>query len=243
MSKRYTILNLTTTASLGTQLFQVASAYGVSQVHTNGNLLIQQHCYKLSPYTKTIFRKCKHVFHRKEWIHYNDNKVPHIFLDGNNGFFQSEQYFDIFRDQILSLYDTDVQRQKYLTMKYLPHCLQYSCFVYVTPDTDPVQYKKSLKMLCNVYGEKFKYLYVFIRSGKECDTVDLQGYFNETNGWGRYIIFVQEKDELNRLYLMSMCWLGGIVVPEDDFSWWGAYLNTNKAKKIINVEFLKGKRV
>jgi hypothetical protein len=49
---------------------------------------------------------------------------------------------------------------------------------------------------------------------------------------GMNVRYINEPDELNSLYLMSMCGLGGICA-NSSYSWWGAYLNRNSDKKII----------
>lgn len=46
------------------------------------------------------------------------------------------------------------------------------------------------------------------------------------------ISFVEDEDEVNSLYLMSLCELGGIAC-NSTFSWWGSYLNENPNKKLL----------
>jgi hypothetical protein len=48
---------------------------------------------------------------------------------------------------------------------------------------------------------------------------------------GLDVTFVEDENEINSLYLMSLCNLGGIC-GNSTFAWWGAYLNNNVNKKI-----------
>ena len=64
--------------------------------------------------------------------------------------------------------------------------------------------------------------YVFSDDIKYCKDVTYLTSFN----------FILDLDEIDSLYLMSMCTKGGIC-SNSSFSWWGGYLNDNNDKMVI----------
>jgi hypothetical protein len=82
-------------------------------------------------------------------------------------------------------------------------------------------YQNCLKLL-NL--NKNTCILVFSNDINYCKNMDILKNLN--------IVFVEDENEINSLYLMSLCKLGGIC-GNSTFAWWGAYLNENEEKTVM----------
>jgi hypothetical protein len=155
-----------------------------------------------------------------------------------SGYFQNEKYFLHRKDEIIKLFEIDSKQRQYLQSKY--DKLDNSIFLHIRLNDsinhpfhgiDYISYiKKALIYVFNMIPN----IHIYIMTDDiENAIIDLKkisdGVFmlNENN----YEIIKNEND-INSLYLMSLCKLGGIC-SNSSFSWWGSYLNTNKDKIVI----------
>lgn len=223
---------------LGNYLFQIATTYSLSidnddymVYNINDNTRIHNH---ISTYIKNIFRKINFknnvlsitnnyeepFFHYKP-IDYKSNLRL-------NGYFQSEKYFIHNREKILNLFEIDDDTKDYLINKYGKILNENTCSIHVRrgdylrlPNHHPVcdieYYKKSVEII----GRDKHYL-VFS---------DDMGWCKENLNFIDNKIFIENNTDFQDIYLMSMCKHN--IIANSSFSWWGAWLNTNKDKKII----------
>lgn len=159
-------------------------------------------------------------------FHYekNDLNYDSIIIDG---FFQSEKYFLKHKNEILDLFDFESICGEYVNKKYdykkfkttSIHVRRGDYLKY--PNHHPSQtieyYKKAIEILKN-------------------DT-DLFLVFSDDIEWCKnnlnFIdpIYIENEKDYNELYLMSLC--DNNIISNSSFSWWGAWLNKNKDKKVI----------
>lgn len=230
---------------LGNRLFKLASAYGISKEQHNelyiNNILPTNHNSNSEDYMNTIFRnfKIKNIIDEdyNTFVEPEDkclsfipieNVCTNLFLCG---YFQNEKYFEKYKEDIYDLFRMEEHRQLYLTNKY--NNLNNSYFIhirrgdYLLPVNDmhyidfTLYYEKCLKHLKITTN-----LLVFSDDIEYCKNMDIFKNipFN--------IIFVENENEINSIYLMSLCFLGGIC-SNSTYSWWGSYLNENKNKLVI----------
>lgn len=219
---------------LGNQMFQIAAA--LSYAKDNG---VTAHfpCLR-SPwygqYTKNIFRKLntdaieEQVFSYTEpSFYFSQLPVREESLLISNSYLQSPKYFETNREHILDTLVLTADEEEYLKDKYASALSVESCSLHVRRgdylnaknyhtclwDTD--YYKKALKQ---VPSEK-----VLIFS----DDPEWAGHQFPQDKF----LVVTEEDYLE-LFLMSYC--KNNIIANSTFSWWGAWMNKNKNKKVIS---------
>ena len=96
-----------------------------------------------------------------------------------------------------------------------------------------IKYDNYVVLLDNYYRYSINYIksidsnaifYIFSDDIEYCQSID---WLTDNNV--RYIL---DLDEIDSLYLMSMCMKGGIGA-NSSYSWWGGYLNENIDKLVI----------
>lgn len=226
------------TGGLGNRLFMIASTYGLSRKFNRkfALIIIKKSPHTIIDYNENIFKKIEKFDQisclRFDEIHRNlflcidyssiiSNNNNNIWM---NGYYQNSQYFDQYYDEIQDLFcfddfnipdkysDTNVyflhiRRGDYLMSE--PHCI-----------CDDSYYMKAISYLKNL--DKNASFYVFSDDIEYCKK---QEYLKNE-------IFIENVDECTSLLIMKNCKKGGICC-NSTYSWWGAYLNTNKEKIII----------
>ena len=229
---------------LGNRMFQIASAYGIAKKQKKELLYIFQESnpHSSNTYETSIFKKltrCTSLVENSFKLYEKDFLFPFIFNDNIpnyehhhlllNGFFQNEKYFIDFRNDILDLFNIEFERLTYLTNKY--KYLDNSFFIHIRRGDYLIKnklnldkyYEKCIKIIQEKYNNCL--FYIFSDDIEYCKYCDL---FKSINN----IYYIENEDEVNSLYLMSLCYLGGICA-NSTFSWWGAYLNKNNDKFIL----------
>ena len=236
----YIIINLV--GGLCNQMFQIVAGYGLSLKYNKQLIIksIQTNPHSNINYFNNIFRKlnsnikinCKNYYLFNEpyghalLYHYIPN-YPNIEL---YGYFQNEKYFMNYRNNVLKLLEIEEDRKIKLINKYNDISNYY--FIHIRRG-DYIGHDLHMLDLDNYYIKSIEYIrskdpdaqfYVFSNDIIYCQTIE---WLNKNNV--KYII---DLDEIDSLYLMSMCSKGGIGC-NSSYSWWGGYLNENINKLVI----------
>ncbi len=225
---------------LGNRMFQIASALGLAEKQ-NKKLLITndlQNSHSNQDYFKTIFRKVQKEDKNIENIFKEPDDKALTYIDIPNteynlrlfGYFQNENYFNNSKDKVLEIFSIEPERLDKLNKKYLDVSDRY--FIHIRKGdfiNNPVHnlgldkyYSSSLEFI-KQKDNNAKY-YVFSDDIERCKK---DNFLQDVN-----IEYINEEDEVDSLYLMSLCKKGGIGC-NSTFSWWGGYLNTNKDKLVV----------
>lgn len=223
---------------LGNYMFQIATTYSLSidygvgfVFNINDNLKVHNH---VTTYVNNILRNVNFVDHvlpimnyyNEPFFHYQEIKYTHnVRL---NGYFQSEKYFVHNREKILDLYSVDENSKKEIDEKYGKILKQNTCSLHVRrgdylnlvnhhPPCDLDYYNSAINEFSN-------------------DTLFL--VFSDDINWCKQIftgdnfIFIENNYDYIDLWLMSLC--KNNIIANSSFSWWSAWLNKNKNKKVIS---------
>lgn len=233
---------------LGNKLFQIAAALGYANMY-HRTLVLSPSLIEIPNYTRgnhldTIFNKLPRVditpkeqytMSNEEYSTYR--QIPYMKSDFIlRGYFQNEKYFQNCKKEILNLFRPSETMIDNLRFNYIH--LDDAYFIHIRT------YK-----IKRVNGE--------MEDFTSSHLVDLTDYFSKAlelihcENRKIYLLtdnlilakqiypFIQKLDyvyvddsDVNLLYLMSLCRYGGIC-SNSTFSWWGAYLNESRDKKII----------
>lgn len=166
---------------------------------------------------KTKLVKLNDNFHYKELDYKEDS---HYYLDG---YWQSEKYFIEIENTIrecLKPNESIINRlkEKYPTENSVSTHIRRTDYV-SSNGYHPVQpieyYQDGLNHI------DYENILVFSDDIKWC----------KENLHFDNMIFVEDNDDIEDLWLMSLC--NHNIIANSSFSWWGAWLNNNKYKKVI----------
>lgn len=221
---------------LGNYMFQVAAAVTLASNNNDTakfdfNYTKQVH-NNAKTYKPNLFRKLDDSLSVSRSNHYNEpshsfNQIPYKENIILSGYFQSEKYLD--RNLILDLFEIDETCKQYIHDKYGTQfgnttSLHIRRGDYVDKqDRHPLMtvdyYQRALKLIPST-----EQLYIFSDDINWCKS-NLQVEFENT-------IYVENEPDYIDLWLMSMC--NNNIIANSSFSWWAAWLNTNKNKKVIS---------
>jgi hypothetical protein len=216
---------------LGNQLFQWAYGKKLSEIH-NTPLYLDLSFYKNQNHRSFSLDKFNNLeynifdnnntkpsnvirvtddFNYKEFSYSNDRDY---YLDG---YWQSEKYFK----EIGNIIKECLRPETHPTIEGVSVSIHIRRTDYITSNGyHPVQpieyYQKALDIIGN-------YDKILIFSD------DIQWCKNNLNFDN--MIFIENKDEVEDMWLMSLCTHN--VIANSSFSWWGAWLNNNPNKKVI----------
>jgi hypothetical protein len=146
------------------------------------------------------------------------------------GYFQSEKYFVHHKEEILRLFAPSSEIIGYLLEKYA-HILNH-------PRTVSIHirfYHEDPEQKCHLAPRKEYYeraigyfpddslFVVFSNQMDKCKQF--------LSGINKHFVFIEGESHYHDLYLMSLC--KDNIITNSSFSWWGAYLNLNVAKRVI----------
>ena len=229
---------------LGNYLFQIAAAYGISkrdnkelQIDISDIAIIHS---PLELYTNNILRNVQFgnidnfiFIHQTQDLPITFTNIPSV--NGNlklDGYYQNEKYFNQYREDILNLYKIDNLTENYLNEKYPTLLFENTCSIHVRrgnyvdrQNFHPLQTIDYYKHSISIIGEDT--LFLIFSDDIEWCKINLNFVKNK--------IFISGNLDYQDLYLMSMC--NHNIIANSSFSWWGAWLNQNKNKKVIYPSF------
>lgn len=220
---------------LGNQLFQWAYGKALS-LEFKDELLLDTSFYNTSTNRVFLLRNYKNLIcncSNNISIHgacaiINDNfKYKKINIIPNlifllNGYFQSEKYFKGVENEIKNT----LKKPSDLTFDINPHDINVSIHVrrgdYLNlSQYHPVQTLEYYTNALDIIG-KYDKCFIFSDDIKWCK--DNLKFHN--------IVFVEENNEQKAIWMMSECTHN--IIANSSFSWWGAWLNSNKEKIVIS---------
>lgn len=224
-------------AGLGNQMFTIATTLALAidnQATAIFPDLRNREWY--GSYTDNVFRNLE-VSGDKSFVRRNYNQpgwkyqqIPYVSNMCLNGYFQSYKFFEHRREQILDIFSAPDDITAYIKDKYC-NIFELGEFVavhvrrndYLTPTlsqyhhAQPVEYYLKA-MSCFPDGTNF----VFFSD-------DIQ--WCKDNFDGDNIHFIENETDVVDLYFMSMATHN--IIANSTFSWWAAWLNRNKDKRVI----------
>lgn len=221
---------------LGNQLFQISAAVALA-LRNNDNACFDIDGHRIglqgrdaSNYKTNIYRnlltgkiETNNIFnqngHHYEEILYQEN-LKLI------GYFQSEKYFEDYKEYILKLFGPTEEILEYINNKYGDILSKNTCSINVRHG-DYLRYPNH-HPICSVgyYEDAIKHFndttfLIFSDNINWCKSIFTEGNF----------IFIEGEEDYIDLYLISMC--KNNIIANSSFSWWGSWLNRNENKKII----------
>mgnify|MGYP001192652400 CR=1 FL=1 len=235
---------------LGNQLFQISAACAVAW--DNNDRAIFDFNSSTCPlqgrvatnYIDNVYQKLQNrsgLFvrnsHRENGQDYS--KIPYEESMILIGYFQSEKYFAHHRDKILELFRPSSQINDYIETKYGDILSEGVTSIHVRHG-DYEKYKDTHPPCQMDYYEKamaefpLDTKYLIITDTPDWCKKNFKGenfYFTDCNFENDYIDF----------YIMSKC--ENNIIGNSSFSWWAAWLNENKNKKVVAPKKWFGEKV
>lgn len=149
------------------------------------------------------------------------NKNFNYYLDG---YWQSEKYFKEYENDIIKILSPDESFVEKINEKYK---MKNSLSIHIRrtdylkhSDIHPIQeidyYNKALDVI-----KDYNKIMIFSDDINWC-----KNNLNFEN-----MIFIENNNDIEDMWIMSMC--DNNIIANSSFSWWGAWLNKNKNKKVI----------
>lgn len=241
-------------SGLGNQMFQIASAYGISRLYGMDMVALayditNPHRSDHHTYLTTIFQDvpyfqqnritCANQYREPSelvWTRIDDILVNHGKGQQNvvmHGYYQTDQYFKAQRYAICRLFlRTEILGT--VANKYPQVATEQAFFIHIRRGDFLINqrywidydlyYTKAIEYILERHPDAR--FYVFSNDMSFCE------YWYVLWDHRDRITFVQDLDDVESLHLMAMCHMGGICA-NSTFSWWGSYLNSNEKKLVI----------
>ena len=229
---------------LGNQMFQIFCCIAYAK-RNNLKFYLPTNlssCSRSKTYWKTIFTNLKQYvkdvkLSKYNEINFNYNKIPLFNNKKLFGYFQSWKYFDDQYDYIYELLKIDEFKKSY---DFKADCsMHFRLGDYKLPQFShhhnilPYEYyDKAIKKLINKLNkDKLSILYFCEQEDNEMVLKNIK----RLNKKYKNLFFIKAPDELDdweQMILMSKC--SHNIIANSSFSWWGAYLNSNKSKIVIH---------
>ena len=221
---------------LGNYMFQIGAATTLAQKYGDQAMFDFNYTKtvhkNVNTYKNNLFRKINYslqlnksnIYHEPT---HNYTKIPYSNNLVLSGYFQSEKYLD--RELILELFEIDKKSKSYILNKYGTKFSNTTSIHIRRGDYVQKQDRHPLMPLDYYYSAvqqlpKTQKVFIFSDDIKWCiDNIK----FTDID-----TVFVSNEHDYIDLWLMSMC--ENNIIANSTFSWWGAWLNTNKNKKVFS---------
>lgn len=220
---------------LGNQLFQIAATHALALRNNDVSGFNLNDCH--TPLQGSPSNKYKNNI-LKDVNHINSYNFRNIYFEPTfsyqeipyskdlilQGYFQSEKYFSDYKDEILKLFTSNLNKNS--IKSFIGETEKQITSVHIRRG-DYLKNEKFHKICSIDYYHS---------------SIDLIGdgifiFFSDDINWvkknfkGENFLFSPFTEEIDDLILMSEC--NNNIIANSSFSWWGAYLNQNKNKKVI----------
>ena len=228
--------------------FQIATALALGWDNDDNDIIISNNSQSITKrneknWLNTIFNNIKSVPNKPSNIVYI-YKEPSFMYNKINytknmqifGYFQSDKYFNKYRDRILNIFleykktiqdnlnkilnkktnlpkiSIHVRRTDYIKLQHFHTLLNEDYYKLAI-----IKLSQNLNLSINDLINKYEFI-IFSDDISWCKTSE---FFNSLKN----VYFMQGNNDVYDLYLMSMCQHN--IIANSSFSWWGSYLNTN----------------
>tara|TARA_R110000824_G_scaffold299828_1_gene487845 strand:- start:707 stop:1525 length:819 start_codon:yes stop_codon:yes gene_type:complete len=189
-------------------------------------------------YCKNIFRNLdlsnlpgaiNHVYKEQDFSFSLIPNKPNILLEG---YFQSEKYFNHNKQLILDTFTLPDNIMNYINIKYSRLLdMKNTVSVHIRRGDYISHFKGCFELLDNDYYDEafnqFPLDSVFVFFGENPEDFD----FCKRKFSLKKTLHIQNESDIIDLFLMSR--MKNNIIANSSFSWWAAWLNINKNKKII----------
>lgn len=237
-----TYINIGKFGRLGNQMFQVASTIGTAKKNGVPYSFPDWDCmYTRKNYDSffsnrlpNLVQKTSVTFINENGFNYNDIKVPNDNkVYSLSGYFQSEKYFKNYREDIINYFSLNPDLENIILSKY-GNILNNSCSIHIRRGDYLGQQNFHPIQSIDYYNNAIKELY-----GQDFEVIKNINFliFSDDINWCKNNIklpnihFIENNIDVIDLYLMSKC--ENNIIANSSFSWWGAWLNNNKNKKVV----------
>lgn len=227
---------------LGNNMFQIAAAHAYA-VRNNKELILLNEKFgtthgALDTYRDNILSKLRFVdrqyINQQQYsvfqeIGFEYNAIPNI--PGNvalSGYFQSEKYFLDLKDSILNLFSYSNEHKENVLKKH-SFLNNNSCSIHVR--------RGDYVSLSNIHP--IQSITYYMKAVRQMPEESVFIIFSDDIDWCKNnfpnipekFIFIENISDHESLLMMSLC--KNNILSNSSFSWWGAWLNQNKDKKVI----------
>ena len=220
---------------LGNQLFQIASTHALALRNNDISGFNLNDCYTplqgnpSSSYRTNILKDINHVeSHTFRNVYFEPTfsyqQIPYSKDLMLQGYFQSEKYFIDHKEEIIKLFNPNLNKK--LVLDFIVGIDKQITSIHIRRG-DYLKNEKFHKTCSMEYYKQSMNLIgdsVFIFFSDDMDWV-------KKNFKGDNFLFSPFTEEIDDLTLMSEC--NNNIIANSSFSWWGAYLNQNENKKVV----------
>lgn len=236
---------LTNNFGLGNKMFKVAAGLGLAKKHGVKAVFPDLYHKNHKDFSETVFRNLDHnmgddsfITSSFKWYRSGFCEIPYT-KPGLNllGDFQSWKFFDFMRSEIVEALGPDEKTMSQIENSEYHHLVKKknTTAIHVRRG-DYVKHPDQYKLVDIDYVKKSQLEFKgqqFIIFSDDIQWCKKNINFNSDD------VFVESQTEIFDLYLMSM--MKNQIISNSTFSWWAAYLNTNKNKKVISPSEWYGK--
>ena len=214
---------------LGNQMFQIAATTSLALDNNDESCFNFENCHtplQGNPsisYKENIFKKiCNNNNFKINYSYTEKNfsfsEIPYVSNMNLIGYFQSEKFFIKNKNHILNLFELPYEDVKKPSENITSVHIRRGDYLNL----------KNYHSLCDI--DFYKKSIQLIGEGNFIFFSDDMNWVKE-NFIGDNFFYSQYDNEILDLSLMSIC--DNNIISNSSFSWWGAYLNKNKNKKVI----------